>query len=65
MSRSANVWDNAALESLFPSIKTERIARKVYRTRDAALAEIFNRIGWFSNTVRLRSKLDHRLSKSG
>ena len=36
MSRSGNVWDNAAMESFFSSLKTERIGRKVYRTRDAA-----------------------------
>ncbi len=34
MSRSGNVWDNAVMESFFSSLKTERIARKVYRTRD-------------------------------
>jgi transposase InsO family protein len=34
MSRSGNVWDNAALESFFSSLKTERTARKTYRTRD-------------------------------
>ena len=28
MSRSGNVWDNAAMESFFSSLKTERIARK-------------------------------------
>ena len=28
MSRSSNVWDNAAMESFFSSLKTERIARK-------------------------------------
>lgn len=31
MSRSGNVWDNAAMESFFSSLKTERTARKVYR----------------------------------
>lgn len=30
MSRSGNVWDNAAMESFFSSLKTECIARKVY-----------------------------------
>ena len=34
MSRSGNVWDNAAMESFFSSLKKERTARKVYRTRD-------------------------------
>src|SRR5712691_2852524 len=36
MSRSGNVWDNAAMESFFSSLKTERTARKVYRSRDDA-----------------------------
>jgi putative transposase len=34
MSRSGNVWDNAATENIFSSLKTERTARKIYRTRD-------------------------------
>ena len=34
MSRSGNCWDNAAMESFFSSLKTERIARKTYRTRE-------------------------------
>ena len=38
MSRSGNVWDNAAMESFFSSLKTERTARRVYRTRDDARA---------------------------
>ena len=33
MSRSGNVWDNAAMESFFSSLKTERTARKMYRSR--------------------------------
>jgi transposase InsO family protein len=36
MSRSGNVWDNAAMESFFSSLKTERIERKTYRTRNDA-----------------------------
>jgi hypothetical protein len=32
MSRSGNVWDNAAMESFFSSLKTERTARKLYRS---------------------------------
>lgn len=34
MSRASEVWDNSAMSSFFSSMKTERIARKVYRTRD-------------------------------
>lgn len=42
MSRSGNVWDNAAMESCFSSLKTERTARKVYRTRNDAKADVFD-----------------------
>ena len=53
MSRSDNVWDNAAMESFFFSLKTERTARKVYRTRDQARADVFDYIERFYNP-RLR-----------
>jgi putative transposase len=49
MSRSGNVWDNAAMESFFSSLKTERIARKTYRTRDEAKADVFDYIECFYN----------------
>jgi putative transposase len=42
MSRSGNVWDNAAMESFFSSLKTERIGRKTYRIRDEARADVFD-----------------------
>ena len=38
MNRFGNVWDNAATESFFSSLKIEWIGRTVYRTRDAARA---------------------------
>ena len=44
MSRSGNVWDNAAMESFSSSLKTERTARKTYRTRDQAKADVFVRL---------------------
>jgi len=47
MSRSGNVWDNAAMESFFSSLKTERTARKLYRTRDEAKADVFDYIERF------------------
>jgi putative transposase len=50
MSRSGNVWDNAAMESFFSSLKTERTARKVYRTRNEARTDVFDYIGRFYNT---------------
>ena len=36
-------------------MKTERIARRVYRTRDAARADVFDYIGRFYNTIRRHS----------
>ena len=48
MSRSGNVWDNAAMESFFSSLKTERIDRKVYRSRDEARADVFDYIEQFT-----------------
>jgi putative transposase len=47
MSRSGNVWDNAAMESFFSSLKTERTARKTYRTRSQAKADVFDYIDRF------------------
>ena len=35
---------NAAMESFFSSLKIERCARKVYRTRDDAKADVFDYI---------------------
>jgi putative transposase len=49
MSRSGNVWDNAAMESFFSSMKTERIGRKTYRTRNHPKADVFDYIERFYN----------------
>ena len=57
MSRSGNVWDNAAMESFFSSLKTERTARKTYRTRDQARADVFDYIECFYNVSRRHSTL--------
>jgi transposase InsO family protein len=57
MSRSGNVWDNAAMESFFSSLKTERTARKTYRTRDQARADVFDYIERFYNTKRRCTEL--------
>jgi putative transposase len=59
MSRSGNVWDNAAMESFFSSLKTVRIGKKVYRTRDDARADVFDYIERFYNTVRRHSTIGY------
>ncbi len=58
-SRSVNVWDNAAMESFVWSLKTERTARKVYRTRDDARADVFDYIERFYNPRRRHSTLGY------
>jgi putative transposase len=57
MSRSSNVWDNAAMESFFSSLKTERTARKVYRSRNEARVDVFDYIELFYNTTRRHSTI--------
>jgi putative transposase len=59
MSRSGNVWDNAAMESFFSSLKTERISRKVYRSRDEARADVFDYIERFYNPIRRHSTIGY------
>jgi putative transposase len=59
MSRSGNVWDNAAMESFFPSLKSERCARRTYRTRNEARADVFDYIERFYNAVRRHSTIGY------
>ena len=59
LSRSGNVWDNAAMESFFSTLKTERTAGKIYRTRDAARADVFDYIERFYNRRRRHSTLGY------
>ena len=67
MSRSGNVWDNAAMESFFSSLKTERIGKKVYRTRDAPgqTCSITSSASTTSSVVTRRSATSVRLSSKG
>lgn len=59
MSRSGNCWDNAAMESFFSSLKTERVSRTTYRTRDDAKADIFDYIERFYNPKRRHSTIGY------
>jgi len=59
MSRSGNCWDNAAMESFFSSLKTERVRKKVYRSRDQARANVFDYIERFYNPTRRHSTLGY------
>src|ERR1044072_8246333 len=59
MSRSGNVWDNAAMESFFSSLKTERTTGKIYQTRDEGRADVFAYIERFYNTTRRHSTIGY------
>jgi len=59
MSRAGEVWDNSAMESFFSSLKTERTARKVFRTREQVRAEVFDYIERFYNPTRRHSTLGY------
>lgn len=59
MSRSGNCWDNAAMESFFSTLKTERTHRHHYGTRDEAKADVFDYIERFYNPRRRHSTLDY------
>ena len=59
MSRAGEVWDNSAMESFFSSLKTERTARKVYRSREQARSDVFDYIERFYNPTRRHSTLGY------
>lgn len=57
MSRRGDCWDNAAMESFFSTLKTERLSRRRYTTRDEARADVFDYIERFYNPRRRHSTL--------
>lgn len=60
MSRRANCWDNAVVESFFHTLKTELVHHRRYRTRAEAKHDIFEWLEAFSNRVRRHSTLGYR-----
>ena len=59
MSRRANCWDNAPMESFFASLKKELVHHEDYTTREEARASIFEYIELFYNRVRRHSTLGY------
>ena len=57
MSRVAQCWDNAAVESFFGRLKGEHADHEDYITREQAKASIFEYIETFYNRVRRHSSL--------
>lgn len=59
MSRKANCWDNAMMESFFATLKKERVHHEVYATREAARQSVFEYIELFYNPRRRHSALGY------
>lgn len=55
MSRRANAWDNAPMESFFKTLKVERIYQTRYETRAQARLDIVDWIEGYYNRQRLHS----------
>ncbi|MDR7103843.1 putative transposase [Croceicoccus sp. BE223] len=52
MSRRGNCHDNAVFESFFNLLKSKRIRRWTYRSRDEARQDVFDYIEIFYNPIR-------------
>jgi len=59
MSRKADVWDNAPMESFFATLKKELIHRDHYQTRREAKSNIFEYIEGYYNPVRIHSAIQY------
>ena len=60
MSRRANCWDNAAMESFFKTLKVERIHLLRYDTRTLAKLDIIDWIEGFYNRRRMHSSIGYK-----
>jgi putative transposase len=59
MSGAGDCYDNAAMESLWATLKTELVHQERYETRDEARRSIFEYIETFYNRKRLHSSLGY------
>jgi transposase InsO family protein len=57
MSRKANCYDNASIESFWSTLKLELVYRRTFLTRHQARTEIFDYIEAFYNRQRAHSAL--------
>ena len=60
MSRSGNVWDNAAMESFFGTLKKELIYHQDYATLEEARRSIFEYIECWYNRRRRHSAIGYK-----
>jgi transposase InsO family protein len=59
MSRKANCWDNAPMESFFGTLKTELVHRCEYADRDVARRDLFAYIEGYYNRQRIHSAIGY------
>jgi len=59
MSRKANCWDNAVMERLWGSLKSECTDKQVYTSRQNAKKEVIHYFEMFYNSKRLHSFLGY------
>jgi transposase InsO family protein len=59
MSRKANCWDNAPMESFFGTLKTELVHHSQYPNRDAARRDLFAYIEGYYNRQRRHSAIGY------
>ena len=59
LSRKANCWDNAVVESWNATLKTELIYRQRWSTREKARSSIYEFIEVWYNRERLHSTLNY------
>jgi putative transposase len=60
MSRRANCWDNAPMESFFASLKKELTHGEIFATREEARSSLFQYIEVFYNRIRRHSSLGYK-----
>jgi putative transposase len=61
MSRKANCWDNAVMESFFKTLKVERAYQVQYESRAQARIDVVNWIEGFYNSQRLHTSIDFQV----
>jgi len=59
MSRKANCWDNAPMESFFGTLKTELVHPREYPDRNTARRELFAYIEGYYNRARIHSAIGY------
>ena len=59
MSRKANCWDNAPMESFFGTLKTELVHHREYPDRDTARRDLFAYIEGYYNRRRIHSAIGY------